>query len=461
MKSPNIVYILTDDLGYGDLSCYGCTKYDTTNLDSLAKEGIRFTDAHTPSAVCTPTRYGILTGRYCWRSPLKKGVLQGHSEPLIEKSRVTVASYLREQSYATACIGKWHLGLGWLHIGDEIDYSRPLNHSPVHLGFDYFYGISASLDMPPYCFIENDRVVGAPLIPRTEFDFSQKRRRGSMAPGWKDEEVNRIHTEKAIEYIENQTRNEVNQPFFLYLALTGPHTPWKADKKFADASKIGPRGDLILEMDWTVGKIIETLERLNIRENTLVIFTSDNGPHPHTPEVTTYGHKPAGELRGQKADIWDGGHRVPFIASWPGQIAEGSVSDELVCLTDLIATCADILQDDLPATVGEDSDSMLPVLRGGRSTRSSVVHHSINGMFSIRKGEWKFVRGKGSGGFGRPNPDNQIIGFPTQGLDPEDDAPGQLYRIAEDMTESENLYFSRPDIVQEMSGLLDEIIRKS
>lgn len=457
MRKPNIIYILMDDFGYGDASCYGARKIRTPNIDQLAEKGMRFTDAHSPSAVCTPTRYSILTGTYCWRSRLKEGVLYGESEPLIEDHLLTVPSFLKQHGYATSCIGKWHLGLGWAREHGEIDFSSTINHGPINVGFDYFYGISASLDMPPYCFIENDRTVDIPTESKFPEDFSQRGRGGLMTPGWQDEQVNTIHTEKAVSYIDEHVKLNEDQPFFMYLALTGPHTPWTPAKEFQDKSGIGPRGDLILEMDWSVGEIMKTLKRLNIQDDTLLIFTSDNGPHPKTDEMTVYGHQPAGDMRGQKADIWEGGHRVPFIASWPAQMECGAVNDDLICLTDLMATCAAIIGKPLPAGTAVDSYNILPALLGESSSgRGSVIHHSYTGMFSIRRGDWKYIEGEGSGGFG-PSETPQIIGIPSQGKIESNGIPAQLYNVTEDFSEKSNVYLEHPEIVNALRAELHQI----
>lgn len=458
MKKPNIVYILADDLGYGDLQCYGESAIPTPHIDELAKEGVRFSDAHSPSAVCTPTRYSVLTGRYSWRSRLKESVLGGHSEPLIEPERLTVPSFLKENGYETACIGKWHLGLGWGKDGEEFDYQQPITGGPTELGFDYFYGIPASLDMPPYCFIENDRTVGIPSVEKEPKDFSQAGRTGLMTPGWKDEEVNETLTQKAESYISDHVKSKQNLPFFMYFPVTGPHTPWLATEQFRGKSGVGPRGDMIMELDATVGRIIKTLKDLNEWDNTLLIFTSDNGPHPATEEITIHGHKPAGDLRGQKADIWEGGHRVPFIASWPGTIREGTVSDQMVCLVDLLATCADMINEPLPSEAGEDTLSMIPAFTENKSIRESVIHHSITGMFSIRRRDWKLIQGKGSGGFGVQSKKDQLIGLPTQGRSVADHSPGQLYNINVDEAEQNNLYLQEPEIVEELTNELISII---
>lgn len=478
---PNILYILTDDLGFGDIGCYGSSLIATPNLDALADSGVRFTDAHAPSAVCTPSRYGILTGRYCFRGSLKQGVLQGHSEPLIEPGRLTVAGLLKSEGYRTYAVGKWHLGLGWSQNEDEsYNYAMPITGGPVDHGFDYYYGISASLDMPPYCFIKNDHTVGIPSVPKEPMDFSQQHRGGLMVPGWRDDRVNGVLTEKAIEVIRGHGSGDGNehgdggregQPFFLYLSLTGPHTPWAPAEAFKGRSGIGPRGDLIMEMDWTVGVVMRTLEELGLRDNTLIIFTSDNGPHPMQEEVTVHGHTPAGVLRGQKSDIWDGGHRVPYLASWPASVPGGRVCDHLICLTDLMATCASIVGAELPEDAGEDSFDNLPALLHNEKVRDSVVLHSLRGMFALRQGDWKYIAGADGGGF--PKRAGNIIGLPPEAEDWQTDigyvgtqaatgdrvsAPAQLYRLDEDLSERRNLYGQRPEIAAQYASELERVI---
>lgn len=459
MGNPHIVYLLADDLGIGDVSCYGAKKIHTPHMDQLAKEGMLFTDAHSPSAVCTPTRYSVLTGRYNWRSALKAGVLYGHSEPLIEEGRLTVPSFLQEHGYHTVCIGKWHLGLGWSIEDGVVDYKQPIERGPTTLGFDYFYGISASLDMPPYCFIENDQTVGIPSVEKYPKHFGQQGREGLMVTEWKDEEVNNTLTEKAIEVIEEHDDKQSNQPLFMYFALTGPHTPWEAREGFKGKSVIGERGDMILELDDTVGRMIDALKKKNMWDNTLFIVTSDNGPHPKTDEITVHDHAPAGPYKGQKADIWDGGHRVPFIASWPNVVEAGGETDELVCLTDLLQTCAHIIDQPLPKGNGGDSISMLPVLKGNTSERTEVIHHSISGMYAIRSGKWKLVLGQGSGGFHVFADKPQKIGIPTQGKEIVDGMPGQLYHMENDPQETNNVYVEHPEIVNALTAILIDTIK--
>jgi len=447
---------MADDMGYGDLGCYNKkSKIPTPNMDRLAKEGIRFTDAHSPSAVCTPTRYGVLTGRYCWRSRLKRGVLNGYSPCLIDTKRITVASLLKQHGYATACIGKWHLGLG----GDKrTDFSKPLVPGPNALGFDYFFGISASLDMPPYCYIENDRAVKEPTLTVEAGEANQDGwwRKGAIAPGFKHVRVLPTLTEKAVAYIDKHAMSSRNSPFFMYFPLPAPHCPIAPADFVKGRSQAGGYGDYVVEVDWTVGELMKALQRNGLTENTLVIVTSDNGSPGRTKIkrapysiVEVYGHNPSGNLRGIKADIWDGGHREPFIARWPARIPAAGSSDELICLTDLLATCASIVDAKLPANAAEDSYSILPALLGRKTDkpiREAVVHHSGSGMFAIRKGKWKLILGRGSGGFTKPSRIKSKPGEPQ----------GQLYDLDEDLSETNNVWAENPAIVKRLTELLEK-----
>ena len=453
---PNIVFLMADDMGYGDLGCYNKkSKIPTPNMDRLAREGIRFTDAHSPSAVCTPTRYGVLTGRYCWRSRLKRGVLGCYSPCLIDTKRMTVASLLKQHGYATACIGKWHLGLG----GDKrTDFSKPLVPGPNALGFDYFFGISASLDMPPYCYIENDRAVKEPTLTVEAGEAARDGwwRKGALAPGFKHVQVLPDLTKKAVEYIDKHAKNSRNSPFFMYFPLPAPHCPIAPAPFVKGRSQAGGYGDFVVEVDWTVGEVMKALERNGLAENTLFIVTSDNGSPGRTKIkrapysiVEVYGHNPSGNLRGIKADIWDGGHREPFIARWPAKIPTDTTSDELICLTDLLATCAAIVGTKLPGDVGEDSYNILPALLGRKTDtpiREAVVHHSSIGMFAIRQGKWKLILGRGSGGFTKPNRVKPKPGEPK----------GQLYDLDKDPAEKNNVWAQHPEIVQRLTNLLDK-----
>jgi arylsulfatase A len=450
---PNIVFIMADDMGYGDLGCYGATKIPTPHMDRLAGEGIRFTDAHSSAAVCTPSRYSVLTGRYCWRSRLKKWVLWGFEPPLIEPERLTVASMLKRRGYATAAIGKWHLGLGWTTVdgglptadGRNVDYAVPIQGGPLELGFDTCFCITGSLDMAPYCFIEDDHAVGT---PSTEKDpYLPQQREGLMVPGWRDDLVDVRFTERAVAFIEQHAEQQPEQPFFLYLTPSAPHRPCVPPDFAAGTSDAGERGDMVAVVDWMVGQIDDALERHGLQGRTLVIVTSDNGARLTNYDGRDYGHKSNGDLRGQKADIWDGGHREPFIARWPGHIAPGTTSSQLTCLCDLMATCAHILGVPLPASAGQDSYSFLHALTGTPSSepvREALVHHSGDGMFSLRRGRWKLIQGLGSGGFTEP-----------RHVEPPPEGPlGQLYDMESDQQETGNAWLDYPGVVKELAAAL-------
>jgi len=436
---PNIVYILADDLGWGDLGCYNReSAVPTPNADRLASEGVRFTDMHSPSAVCTPTRYGILTGRYCWRSSLKKGVLWGYSPNLIELDRLTLPALLKARGYRTAGIGKWHLGLG---NREKTDYTQPLRPGPVDHGFDSYFGIPASLDMEPYLYFENDRVVEQPTA-RTDGSSSPRGvfwRPGPIAPGFRIDEVLPTLTGKAVEFI----RSAHSQPYFLYLALSGPHTPWLPHAKYRNRSGAGTYGDFVAMVDDMLGRVLEAVGKCNM----LVVFTSDNGADWKIEDKARFAHRANANWRGEKADIWDGGHRIPFLARWPGKIAAGSVSEQLGCLTDFTATAAALTGFDLPRNAAEDSFNLLPAYLGAarRPIREAIVHHSNDGMFSIRQGKWKLELGLGSGGF-----------TPPAHIDPEPGGPiGQLYDLESDPAEAVNLYQKHPEVVSKLTALLE------
>lgn len=459
---PNIIYILADDMGYGDLSCLNeNSKITTPNFDQLAQDGMIFSDAHSSSAVCTPSRYSIITGRYNWRSRLKSGVLGGYSPALIEAGRLTVASMLKEEGYRTACIGKWHLGLDWGRTSDVpespgfgvtegIDYSAPIKNGPVDHGFEYFYGISASLDMPPYVYIENDRVTELP-DHETENTGKQFWRKGPTAPGFKHEEVLPALTKKVVDTIDEWSK----EPFFIYFPLPAPHTPILPVGEFVGKSKTNSYGDFVLMCDNVVGQVLKKLEEKNIANNTIVIYASDNGCSPMADfdELAGFGHNPSYIFRGHKADIYEGGHRIPLIVKWPDRIKPGSVLDEPVCLTDFMATVADIVEYELPDNAAEDSVSNLPVWIGEDCTkplREAIVHHSIDGSFSIRKGEWKLEMCPGSGGWSDPKPGEELEGAPKI----------QLYNMEEDITEKKNVYDQHPEVVDKLKKLLMRYIKE-
>lgn len=428
---PSIVYILADDLGSGDVSCINKdSRIATTHLDGLARQGTIFTDAHSGSSVCTPTRYGILTGRYAWRTRLQSGVLDGFSPPLIDPNRMTVASLLRRHGYHSACIGKWHLGMDL-----PADYTKPIRNGPLAAGFDSFFGISASLDMPPYIWIENDRTVGVPTTTKTWI------RPGPAHADFEAIDVLPTITRKAVEYIDQRAREQ--RPFFLYFPLNSPHTPILPSPEFQGKSGIGPYGDFVLQTDAAVGEILKALDRNGLAGNTLVVFTSDNGCSPQAgfPALSKHGHNPNHLYRGNKADVFEGGHRVPFIVRWPAKVKAGSTSDRTICLTDLMATAAEILDVRLPDDAGEDSVSFL----SGR--RETTVHHSINGSFAIRQGKWKLAFCPDSGGWSEPRP-GKAAGLPAL----------QLYDLAADVGERKNVQADHPEAAERMRRLLQGII---
>jgi arylsulfatase A-like enzyme len=471
---PNIVYILADDLGLGDVRCLNPSgKIATPNLDRLAAAGLVFTDAHSGSSVCTPTRYGILTGRYAWRSRLQVSVLGGCSPRLIEPGRLTVAELLRRAGYHTAAIGKWHLGMDWplrrgrppftddIEWGPEgwnIDFTRPIANGPNAVGFDEFFGISGTLDMVPYTFIENDRVAAIPAVnksfPMMHGRPERETRRGPGAAGFKARDVLPALTRRAAAAIRRRADEaKAGRPFFLYLALTAPHTPIAPARSWLGRSGLNPYADFVMQVDAAVGEVLGALDAQGLTDQTLVIVTSDNGCSPEAMfgELLARGHDPSAGFRGCKADIFEGGHRVPFLVRWPGVVAPGRRSDQLICLTDLMATCAEIIGRRLPDDAGEDSVSLLPALQGrDRSPmREAVVHHSINGSFAIRQGDWKLALCGDSGGWSAPRPGARAAaGLP----------PIQLYNLAADPGEKANVQDRFPEIVARLTRLLEKYV---
>ncbi len=471
-KKPNIVYILADDLGYGDISINNPDgKITTPNIDKLASQGMRFTDAHSPSSVCTPTRYGLLTGRYPWRSRLPVGVLKGYSRTLIENELPTVASFLKSEGYQTGVIGKWHLGLDWQlqpayqklendklygiseeMSADVIDFSKDPPKGPNTAGFNYSFILPASLDMPPYCYLENQKLVDKPDAytegnKLTTGYTGAFWRAGKMAPSFDFYKVLPTFIDKAVAFLKNQS---TEKPFFLYLPLGAPHTPWVPEKSYQGKSKVGEYGDFVQQVDASVGEIIKTLKAKKLDQNTIVILASDNGPYWRQNFVETFNHKAAGELRGMKADIFEAGHRIPFIVKWPGKVKPNSVSSATTCLTNLMATCTDILKNSDPKYLTEDSYSILPVLVGKSqkvTNQQAIVHSSSMGFYAIRKGDWKLIEGLGSGGFTEPK---EIKPLNSQ-------ANGQLFNIAEDIAEKNDVFTRNPAKVKELHDMLEDI----
>ncbi|MBT3274466.1 MAG: arylsulfatase [Spirochaetales bacterium] len=464
---PNIIVILTDDLGYGDLGCYNPkSKIPTPNLDRLAEEGVRFTDAHAPSSVCTPTRYAVLTGRYCWRTHLKKGVLRASAPPLIENDRITIGKMLQEHGYRTAAIGKWHLGQTWHVLGDEkqpeaesgeIDWDRPMIDGPLQRGFDYHFGIP----WPAWGFVENDMVTSKPT---EAFDLAHigpeiigpNNIKGMRPPGYEHEHMLPKFTEKAVDFIKEQ--NGKDNPFFLYWTPMAPHKPVVPNRDFLGRSQAGLYGDFVAELDDCVGRIMNALDDSGTADNTLLIFTSDNGPEITCyPRIKETGHYSMGDWRGVKRDTWEGGHREPFIARWPSQIPAGSTSDEIICLVDMMATAAEIVGQRLPESAAEDSVSILPAMLGKKISaplREATVHHASDGHLAIRRGDWVYI--DSTSGDANKEPD----WFREQRGAELNTTFGVLYNLKEDPTECFNEIHKHPDIARSLKDMLEHY-RKS
>jgi arylsulfatase A len=459
-ESPNIVFILADDMGYGDVHALNPdSKIPTPNLDALAKAGMTFTDAHTPSSVCTPTRYALLTGRYCWRGRLKRGVQNGYGPRLIENDRQTVASLLKAVGYHTGIIGKWHLGLGWTKKRNGVDLTVPIKDTPNVFGFDHSYVIPASLDFPPYVYIHNDKVTDPTTVEQQKQGFPAYLRSGPRSNNFVMDEALDHLTEKASDYIK--ARAKTDKPFFLYFPLTAPHKPVLPHKRFRGKTKLNDYGDFVTQVDWVVGQIHEALADAGVRDDTLVIYTSDNASFMHRldkpgekdhvddPTIQAYraeNHRANGPWRGTKADIWEGGHHVPFFAMWPGRIKADSKSARTICLTDFMATVAQITGAKIDKNAGEDSYSLLAALeqKDTNWARPPVIHHSSGGMFAIRDGKWKLVAGNGSGG--RQKPKGKPFGKPFH-----------LFDMEKDAAETTNLIDKYPDVAERLTKALETI----
>jgi arylsulfatase A len=440
---PNIVFILADDLGYGDLSCYGATHFQTPACDRLAKEGMRFTDAHSPSAVCTPTRYSILTGRYAWRSWLKNWVLFGQHPLLIDTERLTMGKLFQEAGYTTGCIGKWHLG--W---GTELnpDFSGEVKPGPLEVGFDTFYG----------------------LRPGRRITHLQRGSATNSPEAMKDTVLKPVDTaielsRQAVAFVD---RNK-EKPFFLFYPTTNIHFPLSPGSRFKDTTKAGVYGDFVVEFDWMVGELLGALDRNGLTGNTIVVLTSDNGARPH---ASLNGHACNGPWRGAKRQIYEGGHRVPLVVRWPGKVKKGSVSDETVALADFFATFGALLKQPLPYDAGEDSYDLTNLLLAKpykKPLREATVHHSVSGQFAIRKGEWKLIEGSGDGDYPRNEKNKIAVKTWTPERDPstrkwlkldyfqlQPDDRFQLYNLKHDPGEKQDLATQHPEKVQELATLL-------
>jgi len=472
---PNVLILYADDLGFGDVSCYNADrgKILTPNIDRIAREGMRFTDGHSSSGVCSPSRYTILTGRYHWRSRLQNGIVGLWERPLITTDRLTIGGLARQNGYQTACIGKWHLGWNWPIDPDKKEwfkttgyggkkdleatdahraawkeaFSKPIPGGPTAVGFDHYFGTDVP-NWPPYCFIEDDRTVGIPseFASVKLFEKNQASQQGPALEDWTLEPILPTLGKRAVEFIQQAAQTP--EPFLLYLPFTSPHTPLSVNPEWIGKSDLNLYGDFVLETDAVVGKVLQALDDAGLAENTLVIFTSDNGCAPYigVEELEEKGHFPSGPFRGYKADAWEGGHRVPFIVRWPGKVRAGSECDQLVHQADLIATLADVLDVKLPDQAGEDSFSILPLLKGQTcAVRNTSVSCSIQGVPSVREGHWKYIPAAGSGGWAKGGDPNQPI---------------QLYNLQDDPGEMQNLAMQHPDKVLSMQALLKKLIEE-
>lgn len=455
---PNIIFVMADDLGIGDISPTNpdC-KIKTPNLKTMANEGLTFLDAHTPSSVCTPTRYGVLTGRYNWRSRLARGVLNGSSRHLIPADRPTVAHMLHKSGYHNQMIGKWHLGWDWAKVkgadGKEIDFTKPVKNGPDINGFDCYYGHCGSLDMSPYVWVDTGSITA---VPDRKAGVTSKEnpygwyRKGPISPDFQIDQVLPHLFEKSIAHIKDRAAAKDGKPFFLYLPLPAPHTPIVPVPPFKDASGMNPYADFVMQVDHHMGQLMAAVKEAGIDDNTLIFFTSDNGcsPQANFGVLKEHDHDPSAGYRGHKADIYEGGHRVPLIVRWPGKVEAGRTTNALACLTDLYATLRDVTGQPAEDLGGEDSHSLLPVFNGSeKSSRTTLISHSIGGSFAIRKGDWKLCLSAGSGGWSKPKEkDAQKQGLP----------PMQLFNLKSDRGEQKSLLADNPEQVESLLKLLKE-----
>lgn len=448
-EPPNIVFILADDLGIGDLPSYNPEAQTVTpHLDRLAAAGMRFTDAHAPGAWCVPSRYGLLTGRHPHRASMGAWT----ERALIDSSQTTLATLLRDRGYATYMVGKWHLGF---EGGTDYDCSHPLRGGPVDHGFDRYFGIPSSLDIPPYFYIRGDACVTAPTDsigdnqsdPAIWTDIQGAFwRGGGIAPGFAHRDVLPRLRQESVAYLNAHAEERGDQPFFLYLALTAPHTPWLPPDSLRGTTETGLYGDFVRHVDLAVGRVLETLDQRGLAENTLVVFTSDNGPVWYPKDEQRFGHRSTDVYRGMKGDAWEGGHRMPFIARWPDRIPANTTNDQLITLTDMLATFADLSGPGLPETARTDGHSLHPLLQSAQDTiaRDGAVHYTGT-YLAIREGPWKLIPGLGSGGFTSPRTRDPAPGEPA----------GQLYHLGNDPSEQNNLYDAHPDVVARLQDRLE------
>jgi arylsulfatase A len=453
VELPHILIVMADDMGYGDPQCYNPeSRITTPNIDSLARDGMRFVDAHAPAPLCHTSRYGLMTGRY----PFRADVRRWSQHAVIESGQTTIASLLKARGYHTVMVGKWHLGF------EEVGYDQPWRGGPMDVGFDAFFGIRASTDIPPYFYIRNRNVVAAPTVSiaaNRSDGWSPIQgefwRAGQIAPDMKLADVLPKFTDEAVssirEYATTRREHDGREPLMLYLAFAAPHTPWLPSERFAHRSKVGMYGDYVEMVDAMIGRVLAALDAADMRDNTLVIFTSDNGPVWYESDVERFGHDSAGGLRGMKGDAWEAGHRMPFIVRWPGEVAVGSVNDQLICFTDVLATLAAIVGYPLADSDGPDSIDFSTSLLSESATpaagRRSLVMRSAAGLMTVRQGNWKLIDGLGSGGFSHP----------AKIVSASDQPAGQLYDLSNDLGETVNQYNKHPEIVRRLTKILASV----
>jgi arylsulfatase A-like enzyme len=473
-RLPNIVIIYADDMGYGDLNCQNeGSLIPTPSLDQLAAEGMRFTDAHSSSGICSPSRFALLTGTYHWRR--QHQIVGVFGEPFFKEDDIILPQVLKTRGYTTACIGKWHLGWSWnfkdepsgevmqwgamrkYYTPDDIEWSEPIAGGPLERGFDYYFG-DGTINFPPYAWVENDRLLEVPTevmdIQNIGYETKEGQwefRPGPRVAGWDPYTVLPILTEKTKEWIHKQSGD---RPFFLYFALPSPHAPIIPNDDFDGTSDAGAYGDFVFQTDWVVGQVLQAIESKGFEGNTIVIFTSDNGPEAYAWErAERYGHFSMGEFRGLKRDVWEGGHHVPFIIKWPGEIDPGSVSSEVISQVDLMATLAGITGTTLPDQAAPDSYNLLPILRGEEYPspfREATIHNTFESIWGIRKGDWLFINSSTGGHRTPPESFSEMRGYV------DFNTPGILFDMKEDPGQKNNLYEEYPELVQELDQLLQD-----
>ncbi|MDX2445010.1 MAG: arylsulfatase [Bacteroidales bacterium] len=477
-KKPNIIIIYADDMGYGDLNCQNPnSKIPTPNLDKLASEGMRFTDAHSSSGICSPSRFALLTGTYHWRR--QHGIVGPFGKPFFKDTDITLAQILKTKGYTTACIGKWHLGWDWefknepsgeimqwgkmrkVYLPKDIDWSKPVAGGPLDRGFDYYFG-DGTINFPPYAWVENDRIVEVPTeeldINNIGFDTKEgswEFRPGPAVQGWNPYDVLPTLTQKTIEWIK---RHDEEQAFFLYFALPSPHAPIIPNDEFDGKSQAGGYGDFMVQTDWVAGQILKTIKEKGLEENTIIIFSADNGTESYAWErAENYGHFSMGDFRGLKRDVWEGGHHVPFIIKWPGKVEAGSISNEVISQLDIMATLARITGIDLPKNAAPDSYDFLPVIKGEKyksPIREATVHNTYENKWGIRKGKWLYINDQSGGHRDMPESFKKLIGYT------DFNTPGLLFNMEDDSEQRINLFEKYPEKIIEMDNLLHEYRNK-